>query len=281
MKRNQLAINLVSLAAQAPLEEVLEGAAQAGFAKVEYNLPRAKAWLAGGRTPADLAALHDRLGLRCIGGFETTVLAFADEARMEANAALLKGNAELLAALGGGTMVAGTDGPPTPAADTLETIGRRCAELVRTWPERVSLAIEFNWSPVVKSFRSAVKVAEAAGTDRVGVLFDPAHYHCTPSKFDDLTEARVRHILHVHVDDMADKPGDRSHCNDDRRLPGQGCLDLRALFGRIEAGGYTGDFSIEMFDKALWALPPRDAAQRMFDSLLPLTRPATGTGASV
>ena len=273
MKPEQFAINLVSLAAQAPLEEVLEASAEAGFGKVEYNLPRAKAWLAEGRNARDLAALHDRLGLRCIGGFEAAVLAFADEARQEANAALLKENAELLAELGGGTMVAGTDGPAQRAADTLEVIGRRCADLIGTWPEGVNLAIEFNWSPVVKSFRSAVAVAEAAGTDRVGVLFDPAHYHCTATKFDDLTDARVRRILHVHVDDMADKPGDRSHCNDDRRLPGQGCLDLRALFGRIEAGGYTGDFSIEMFDKELWAMPPREAARRMFDSLRTLETP--------
>jgi len=113
-------------------------------------------------------------------------------------------------------------------------------------------------------------VARRSGRLNVGVLFDPAHYHCTPSKFEQLTPETVSLIKHVHVNDMRDKPGELSDCNTDRALPGQGILDLRALFGQIERGGYTGFFSIEMFDEALAALPPEDAARRMYDSLLPL-----------
>jgi sugar phosphate isomerase/epimerase len=137
---------------------------------------------------------------------------------------------------------------------------------------RVSIALEFNWSPVVKSLPSAVRVAERVDHPRVGVLFDPAHYYVTPTKFEDLTAATVRHIAHVHLDDMRDRPGDLSHCNSDRVLPGKGVLDLQALIGKLEKHGYRGQFSIEMFNEDLWALPAAAAARQCYQSLLPLCR---------
>ncbi len=64
------------------------------------------------------------------------------------------------------------------------------------------------------------------------MIFDPAHYHCTPSKFDQLMPENVATVRHVHVDDMRDKPAELSNRNSDHVLPGQGILDLPALFGR-------------------------------------------------
>jgi len=53
-------------------------------------------------------------------------------------------------------------------------------------------------------------------------------------------------------------------------LPGQGVLDLPALIGRLEEHGYRGQFSIEMFNADLWALPAAEAARQCYQSLLPL-----------
>jgi sugar phosphate isomerase/epimerase len=134
----------------------------------------------------------------------------------------------------------------------------------------VTLCLEFNWSPVVKSLRTAAEIARRAGRENIGVLFDPAHYHCTPTKFDQLSAANASWVRHVHVDDMSDKPGELSNCNSDRVLPGRGCLDLPALFGALEQHGYAGYFSIEMFSDELWEMPAEKAAQILYASLLPL-----------
>ncbi len=134
----------------------------------------------------------------------------------------------------------------------------------------VNLCIEFNWSPIVKSLRTAAEIARRSGMNNVGVLFDPAHYHCTPTKFDQLNAENIALIKHVHVDDMRDKPGELSNCNSDRALPGKGCLELAALMGQIEKHGYRGYFSIEMFSDELWQMPVTQAAALMYDSLLPL-----------
>jgi sugar phosphate isomerase/epimerase len=69
---------------------------------------------------------------------------------------------------------------------------------------------------------------------------------------------------------MGDKPADLSDCNSDRVLPGEGVLDLRALIATLESHGYTGFYSIEMFNESLWQVSAEEAAHRCFQSLLPL-----------
>lgn len=265
MRPEQLAINTVSLRGESVPEE-LRACAAAGFRNVELCLPEVKPWLAANSVEA-LGELLGELGLRCIGGFETTICCFGDAAAQAANHDLLVANGELFAALGGGVMVVGTDGPAQPSLEALDAAGAVCAQVAARLPESVALAIEFNWSPLVRSLRSAARLAEAAAHPRVGILFDPAHYHCTASKLQDLEPEIAGRIVHVHVDDMAAKPGEWTHCNADRRLPGEGYLDLPELFGKIEAAGYAGYFSIEMFSDELWALPAAEAAARMYDAM--------------
>jgi len=276
MKTEQLAINSVST--KGTLEEKLAAYRAAGFRYVEFNIGDVKSFLAQGHSLEDVQNLLRENELSCIGGFEIGLSAFGSDEERAQNQAQLLENAKLLQSLGATTMVVGTDGPSDPSTPAEETIAQLVvafAEVARKIADtNVSLAIEFNWSPVVKSLRTAAEISRKAnaqtGLDNVGILFDPAHYHCTPTKFEQLTPETIALIKHVHVDDMNDKPGELSDCNADRALPGQGCLDLRALFGKIESGGYTGLFSIEMFSDELWALSSREAAQKMYDSLLTL-----------
>jgi len=269
MHKSQLAINSVST--RGGLEESLAAYAAAGFTQVEFVLGPVKEYITGGHSVADVLRLLDGNGLRCIGGFDCGVEAFSEPESRTINRARIRANADLLQELGGTNLVVGTDGPRTPHTDPLGQLAEAMAEVALDIAETgVNLCIEFNWSPLVKSFRTAAEVARRSDAPNVGVLFDPAHYHCTPSKFEELTLPNIATIKHVHVDDMADKPGELCNCNSDRRLPGEGCLNLKALFDRIEEGGYRGAFSIEMFSEELWNLPVAEAARRMYKSLLTL-----------
>ena len=271
MKRQQVAIASVSTQ-QSSLDEALSAYADAGFARVEFSLTHVKDWLGASRSAGDLKAQLDRLGLTCVGGFEAPLLCFAADREQRDNVELHVANAELLSELGGGTLVVGTDGPAGDpcAAAAVPTIGRALRQLAERMPESVRLAVEFNWSPFIRSLKSAVAVAQAAEHPRVGVLFDTAHYHCTPTKFEDLTDRAIGLIGHVHVNDMPDKGGDVTDCNEDRLLPGAGVLDLARIIGRLEAGGYLGTFSIEMFSADLRALPAAVAAQRCHAAMMSL-----------
>jgi 4-hydroxyphenylpyruvate dioxygenase len=259
----QIAINAITTAADAPLDELCAAYAAAGFRNVEFPLGRIRKYT------GNFAALLRRHNLRFIGGFDTHVACFGDARAMEENHARIIANAELVAKLGGSFLLVGTDGPSEKSFVALDAIGRTMVSLVGQIPPAVSLAVEFNWSPVVKSLRSARIVCDVANHPRVGICFDPAHYHCTASKFEDLTPAVVGKILHVHVNDMRDKPGELCDCNADRVLPGDpaGALDLRAILGRIEALGYRGFFSLELFNEEIWKLPIAEASRRCYAAM--------------
>lgn len=281
MRVDQLAINCVSTR-QADLEEALDAYAAAGFRKVELTFREARAWLAGRPAGALLRALDER-SLTAVGGFESAVECFSPPESRRANHSLQVANARLLHELGGGVLTVGTDGPDQPSVAALDAVARGLDELAAaTQGLDVRIALEFNWSPLIKSLASAVLVCEKVARPEVGVLFDPAHYYTTVTKAEDLTPERVRWVRHVHLDDMRDLPGDLSNCNDDRVLPGQGVLDLKGLIALLEAGGYQGWFSIEMFNQELWELPVDEAARRCYDSLLTLcdvpARPGNAPG---
>lgn len=263
MRADQIAVHSISLNDQPPLNERLAAIAEAGFGAVEFYLPHARA----GGTAAEVRDLLDEHALKCVGAFETIVQCFEDDPSDNHTAVI--SNAEYLGELGGGVLVVGTDCPDPMTLDDVDVVGRILGRLADQMPEKVTLAIEFNWSPVVRSIRSAQRACEIADHPRVGFLFDTAHFHCTTSKFEDLTEQSVAKIAHVHLNNMQPKPGEHSHCNNDRLLPDSdaGCLDVSAIVRRMEGLGYAGHFCIEMFDKQLKAQPVAEAAARMRQSM--------------
>ena len=270
MRRAQLSINSVSTT-HSEFEEALAAYASAGFRQVEFVIPQVKNYIAHGHTLNDVRALLTRYQLRSIGGFETHIVCFGTPDERQANFDLLVNNARLIHELGGGTMVVGTDGPTYISLASLDQIAASLYELAkRIEGLQVNIALEFNWSPVVKSLQSAALVVNKVQHARVGILFDPAHYYTTVTKFEHLTAETVPLIKHVHLNDMRDKPGELSNCNSDRVLPGQGILDLQAIIVRLEQLGYAGFYSIEMFNEELWKLPADESALLCYNSLLPL-----------
>ncbi len=273
MKRAQLAINSISTR-HPDLPTALRAYAAAGFTQVELWLKPVHDEAQQGRSVRELRRWLDDLGLRCIGGFETVVTCFAAGRPRQENHERLRQNAQLLAELGADSavLVAGTDGPAAgeKPSDPLGVVAEGYAAAGELLAQvGVTLALEFNWSPVVKSLRGAVEVAQRAGRGNVGVLFDTAHFHCTPSKLAHLAHAGPW-LKHVHVNDMRDLAPELCNCNSDRVLPGAGCLDLPAILGEVERSGYAGPIAIEMFNEQLWQLPVEEAAQQMYASLLPL-----------
>lgn len=269
MQRSQLAINSITTR-QGSFEEALDAYASAGFPQVEFHLPLLKDWLASGHSIDDAQAELSKRGLVAIGGFQAGLECFSDSASRGKNRALQLANAQLINALGGGTLVVGTDGPTLPSLEALHVVANALKELAPAIEGlNVRLAIEFNWGPLVKSLDSARRVCEMVDHPQVGILFDPAHYHCTVTKFSDISPESVRWFKHVHLNDMADKPGDLSNCNADRVLMGDGILDLHAIIGRIDELGYTGAYSIELFSEELWSLPAAETAKRCYQSLVP------------
>lgn len=270
MKAERLTINS-QCTFQHNLEEALDAYAAAGFRCVEPHLNLIKDWLNDGHTVDEARRLFEERNLSVVASSQLEVMCFGSP---DARLPNLKANAEnvrLIRELGADKMIVGTDGPEQNSVEALDSVAHAVRNLAEyTEDLGVDIAIEFNWSPIVKSLQSAVRVAELADHPRVGVLFDTAHYHVTPTKLEDVNERSVRWIKHVHLNDMPDIPADLAHRDFDRVLPGYGVLDLPGIIGALERNGYGGYFSIEMFNADLWALPAKETARRCYESLLPL-----------
>ncbi|MDQ5829931.1 MAG: sugar phosphate isomerase/epimerase [Actinomycetota bacterium] len=270
MKAENLAINS-QCTFQWNLEEALDAYAAAGFRNVEPHLNLVKDWLGDGHTVDEARELFESRELRVVASSQLEVMCFGSPDALLPNLRANAANMRLIRELGADKMIVGTDGPEQNSVGALDAIARALSNLARSTEDlEVDIAVEFNWSPIVRSLPSAVRVAEKADHPRVGVLFDPAHYHTTPTKLSDINAGSVRYIKHVHLDDMPDTPPDLTHRDFDRVLPGEGVLDLREIIAAIERNGYDGYFSIELFNADLWQLPAKEAARRCYESLLPL-----------
>jgi 2-keto-myo-inositol isomerase len=272
MKPEQLAINTLSTGS-VPLEEALPAYAAAGFQQVEFFLGHVRSFLHEGRIVGDLRRRLDKEGLRCIGGHEGVLECFSTGSLRTENHERNLINARLIAELGGSFLVVGTDGPPEgyPAEKIRSSLLdglRHLADL--TAPYGVTVCLEFGASPVVGSLRGAVDLLAECQRENLGVLFDTARYYCSPTKFEDLQRESVQWIRHVHVSDMPGKPPEWSDALLDRVLPGDGCLGLQMLLGRLDEKGYAGAYSIELPEQPMKDLPVSEAARRLHASLAPL-----------
>ena len=272
MTPDKIALNTVSLRFD-NFEATINATAAAGFRSVELPLSHLKTDLAKGWTLERMRDLIQQRGLTVCGGFDGQLRTFADAASVRESHDDLVKNAEMIAFFGGKTMVAGTDYVAWPGpreyADPLGRIADSIGAVAdRIRPLGISILIEFNWG-AVKSLLGAAEIAKRSGRPNVGVLFDIAHMHCTPTKTEHLTADIVPYIHHVHVDNMPAKPAETTNCNSDRVLPGdpRGLYDLPKIFGTLAAHGYRGSYAIEMFSDELWALPPAEAAKRCYASM--------------
>lgn len=109
-------------------------------------------------------------------------------------------------------------------------------------------------------------LALIGGAD-VGILLDTWHVS-DPAEI----SAHAGRIVGVHVADRREST--RSHF--DRVLPGDGVIDLGAIFRALDEAGYDGWYDVEIFSDngafgehfpdSLWDLPPEELARRARES---------------
>lgn len=105
-------------------------------------------------------------------------------------------------------------------------------------PIHVSARDDFT---MVDNIPDAVALLEEVGVP-MGILFDTWHLWDTPDVLDHI-RANAHRFPAVHVNDWRDP----TRGWDDRLLPGDGIMDLPAIFGALEAGGFDGWYDLEIF----------------------------------
>ncbi len=127
------------------------------------------------------------------------------------------------------------------AVEGLREIARAGNEAgVRTALEPIHASARDDFT-MVATIPEAVELVEEVG-EGMGVLFDTWHLWDTPDVLDHIrTEAHRFPAVHVN-DWRAETRG-----WDDRALPGEGVMDLPAMFAALESGGFDGWYEMEVF----------------------------------
>lgn len=94
---------------------------------------------------------------------------------------------------------------------------------------------------LVSTLPEAVELLDEVG-EPFDILFDTWHLWDTPDVLEHI-RANAHRFPAVHVNDWRDP----TRGWDDRVLPGDGIIDLPAIFGALEAGGFDGWFDLEIF----------------------------------
>ncbi|MDW8310564.1 MAG: sugar phosphate isomerase/epimerase family protein, partial [Verrucomicrobiales bacterium] len=149
----------------------------------------------------------------------------------------------------------------------LREVARVAADLgLRLALEPVHPSIRQDWS-LICTLPETLELLDEVGEPNLGVLFDTWHLGDAP----DVLQAAQRHaarIFGVHINDRRNP----TRSWKDRALPGEGTLNLPAILGALDAGGYHGWYDLEIFsddgafgdayEDSLWKLPARELVRR-------------------
>ena len=171
--------------------------------------------------------------------------------------------AELAAATGAGVCIAAYDSSPTSVSlAALE----RCSAVLADAGVRV--ALEFVAYTRAPTLADAIKVCDAVGWERCGVLLDSWHFFRGGAPWDVLRSTAGDRLALVHVNDGADVGADPVFDSRNRRLPaGRGTFPLPALATELADLGYAGVVSAEVLSEELRRLPLDAAALELMASL--------------
>ncbi len=137
----------------------------------------------------------------------------------------------------------------------IETETVRVITIMADYAEKsdMKLAFEFVGYPYcsVNTFGQAYGIVKKVDRENVGIVLDCFHFHSMGSRLDDLKKADPEKIFIFHIDDSEDLPVGAAR-DEHRLMPGDGAIDLNAIFGVLKDIGYDQMASVELFRPEYW-----------------------------
>lgn len=249
----------------APLMDKIRIAGEVGFRAIELWTDELDAYIEGGGTLRDVTRALSDAGLAVptviavhgwLGSFGADHTKAVDEAKRRMAQAAEVGAPRMIAS------------PPLGTAD-LSSGGAQYRELLEIGNSLgISPAMEFlGFVKSVHTIEQAWKIVTDANHPDGSVIMDPFHILRGGGDY--------RSIAMVPGDKVAiwhwnDAPGGRpfsEQSDSDRVMPGDGVGPLREMERLIEASGYSGYVSLELFNPALWERDPLEVARIGIDKM--------------
>jgi len=242
-----------------PILDQIRIAAQAGYAAIELWHDAIDAHLERGgtldeiRRALDAGRLQVPTTIYLKGWFETT------GAEHERELAECVRRMKQAAALGAVHVIAG---PPAGKAD-LDLGARNYRELLALGREiGVKPAMEFlGFVEDLNTVTKALAVVQRSGDPDGTIVLDPFHIFRGGGNIDEIGQLAAHQVAICHFNDIPPAPPREQQHDHDRVYPGDGVFDLRGMLRRLQAIGYGGWLSLELFREDLWRADPLEVAR--------------------
>ncbi len=113
-----------------------------------------------------------------------------------------------------------------------------------------------------------LEFAKECGSN-VGLLLDSWHWYHAGATIEDILAAGKDRIIHVQINDSPKLPPEQIRDNE-RLLPGEGIIDLKAFLQALNKIGYNDAISPEVFGRGLKEMPMEEGARLGLAASLPL-----------
>ena len=151
---------------------------------------------------------------------------------------------------------------------------RKLGELAAS--RNVRIAYEtLAWGAWIRDYRDAARLIREVGHERIGLNIDSAHIFARDLPLTGIDEIPGERIFLVEIADLPRANLEPRELTRHYRLfPCQGVHPVAEFVRRIEATGYAGDYSIEIFNDHYAAMPPEVVARMAMATTEKLFEPA-------
>lgn len=261
-----------------PIDRELAIAAEAGYQAVEPWIEEIEQFVSRGGTLRELRRRFEDLGIRVAGAVGFAEWIVEDEQRRASGLQRMERDMNLVAEIGGRYIAAppiGAHEPGQPRPSLARVADRYAAILELGRRTGVTPILEL-WGASQTLSRLSEVVYVATETADLGacLLLDSYHLYKGGSGFGGLRMLQGNTMPVLHINDYPAEPARERIDDSDRVYPGDGVAPLGELMRTLDAIGFRGFLSVELFHPGYWRQPPREVARRALEKTREVVRNA-------
>lgn len=266
----QISLNTSTIRGQKlSVPEQIRVTADAGFDAIEPWIGDLRSYVDGGGKLPDLRRMLEDAGIGITGAIGFAKWIVNDDGERAAGLDEARRDMEMVRSLGGVRMAAPPIGAHT--AESLATSGPielkvvadRYRALLDVGDEMgVTPLLEiWGFSPTLSRLEELAYVATATAHDRAAVLPDFYHIYKGGNDMASLGMIEASRMPLFHINDYPSDPALAAISDQDRVFPGDGVCPLVPTIAMLLGNGFTGTFSLELFNPGYWKRPADEVAK--------------------
>ena len=233
------------------IEEEIAVTAQAGYAGIEIWIMRLEKYLNEGKSLADLKKRIDDSGLTVENAIGFAGWIVDDEDARTRGLEQMKREMGWLAQIGCPRIAAPASGATGKRIDDLQVCGERYRAILEIGEREGVLPILEQWggSATLQKLADVVAVAMLAVHPQASLLLDAYHLYKGGNDYVSLVQLNGRAMPVFHLNDYPAVPPRETIADKDRVFPGDGICPFDVLLPTLDAIGFDGVFSLELFNQ--------------------------------